>query len=90
MKILSYLFVCLAIIPCVAYADTLLVNVEGIKPGQGTLHLIRHSVASRLLQEKVDLETVREIMGHSLLSTTALYIHSTSETKKAAARSLEL
>jgi integrase len=60
------------------------------RPGEGTLHLIRHSVASRLLQEKVDLETVREILGHSLLSTTALYIHSTSEAKRAAARTLEL
>jgi integrase/recombinase XerD len=60
------------------------------QPGHGTLHLIRHSVASRLLQEKVDLETVREILGHSLLSTTALYIHSTNETKRDAASRLEL
>ncbi len=59
-------------------------------PGSGTLHLIRHSVASRLLQEKVDLETVREILGHSLLSTTALYIHSTSEAKQAAAQHLDV
>jgi site-specific recombinase XerD len=48
------------------------------RPGEGKLHLIQHSVASRLLQEKVDLETVRKILGHSLLSTIALYIHSTS------------
>jgi integrase len=60
------------------------------RPGQGTLHLIRHSVATRLLQEGVDLETVREILGHSLLSTTALYIHSTNEAKRRAAKRLQL
>ncbi len=58
--------------------------------GQGTMHLLRHTVASRLLQEKVDLETVREILGHSLLSTTAAYLHSTSAAKRDAARRLEL
>ncbi len=59
-------------------------------PGQGTMHLLRHSVASRLLQEKVDLETVRDILGHSLLSTTAAYLHSTSAAKRDAARRLDL
>ena len=52
------------------------------------LHI--NSVASRLLQEKVDLETVREILGHSLLSTTAAYLHSTNDAKRDAARRLEL
>jgi uncharacterized protein (DUF2141 family) len=36
-KILGYLCVCLAIIPCLAYADTLLVTVSGVKAGKGNL-----------------------------------------------------
>jgi site-specific recombinase XerD len=72
--------------PCRCHRRARLVG----RAGEGTLHLIRHSVATQLLQERVDLETVREILGHSLLSTTALYIHSTSEAKREAARRLEL
>jgi hypothetical protein len=58
--------------------------------GQGTVHLIRHSVASRLCQEKMEFETLGEILGHSLVSTNALYIHTTNEAKRDAARRLEL
>ena len=46
-KIFSHIFVCLAIIPCVAYADTLMVIVEGIKPGQGTLRIAVFDEAHR-------------------------------------------
>jgi len=38
-KTLSYVLVCLAIIPCVAYTDTLLVTVNGVKAGQGNLRI---------------------------------------------------
>jgi uncharacterized protein (DUF2141 family) len=37
--ILRYLFACLAIIPYVAYADTLQVTVNGVKAGEGNLGL---------------------------------------------------
>ncbi len=46
-KILSYVFVCLAIIPCVAHADTLLVTVNGVKAGQGNLRIAVFDEAHR-------------------------------------------
>ena len=39
IKILSYVFACLAIIPCVAHADTLLVTVSDVKAGKGNLRV---------------------------------------------------
>ncbi len=36
-KILGYMCVWLAIIPCIAYANTLLVTVSGVKAGKGNL-----------------------------------------------------
>lgn len=53
--------------------------------GRPTIHLIRHSVASTLLQGGADLETVRDWLGHADVSTTSIYLHTTSERKRAAA-----
>lgn len=58
--------------------------------GEATIHLIRHTVASRLLSNGTDLETVREWLGHADISTTALYLHSSDQRKKAAAVNLEI
>jgi uncharacterized protein (DUF2141 family) len=38
-KFLRYVLICLAITPCVAYADTLLVTINGVKAGQGNLRI---------------------------------------------------
>jgi uncharacterized protein (DUF2141 family) len=46
-KNLSYILICLAIIPCVAYADTLLVTVNGVKAGQGNLRIAVFDEAHR-------------------------------------------
>lgn len=51
------------------------------KPG---LHMLRRTFASRLLHKGADLETVRELMGHADIATTARYLSSTTEIKRAA------
>ena len=53
-------------------------------------HLIRHTVATRLLAGGVDLETTRDVLGHADVSTTALYLHSSDQRKKAAAAKLAI
>ena len=45
--ILRYVFACLAIIPSVAYADTLLVTVNGVKAGEGDLRIAVFDEAHR-------------------------------------------
>ena len=53
-------------------------------------HDLRHTFASRLVMNGVDLVTVQELMGHKSLSMTKRYSHPTPDHKKQAVESLNL
>jgi integrase len=61
-----------------------LFNAAGIDREHGTLHRLRHSFGTRLLHAGVDIETVRDLMGHADISTTARYLSTTDPRKRAA------
>ena len=51
----------------------------GLDSKHYTVHTIRHSFATHLVDNGTDLHTVKELLGHSSLQTTMLYMHLTSK-----------
>lgn len=50
-----------------------ILGVSGIAV-HATPHTLRHSFATHLVENGVDLETVRELLGHESLATTGVYL----------------
>ena len=51
----------------------------GLASKQYTVHTIRHSFATHLVDNGTDLHTVKELLGHSTLQTTMRYMHLSSK-----------
>lgn len=52
---------------------------EALIQKKPTLHHLRHSIATHLLERGMDLEQVRAFLGHSELETTEIYTHVSNE-----------
>jgi integrase/recombinase XerD len=56
---------------------------------EATVHTLRHSYATHLLEAGVNLRMIQSYLGHTSLKTTARYLHLTPTTNKQAVQSIE-
>ncbi len=47
-----------------------------------TPHMIRHTVATMLVSENVDIRSIQELLGHESIVTTQIYTHVSKEAQK--------
>ena len=58
----------------------------GLDSTQYSAHKLRHTAATLMLQNGVDVRTLQEVLGHDHLNTTQIYTHVDNEDLRTAAR----
>ena len=50
--------------------------------GKKSPHVLRHTLATELLDKGADLNSIKELLGHSSLAATQVYTHNSIEKLK--------
>jgi site-specific recombinase XerD len=58
----------------------------GIDSTRYSSHKLRHTAATLMLQNGVDVRAVQEVLGHEHLNTTEIYTHIDNEALRVAAK----
>lgn len=61
--------------------DLMVKNSESsiLQSKQPTLHTLRHSIATQLLQQGMEIEMIQQFLGHASLESTQIYTHILNE-----------
>ena len=61
-------------------------GAAGLDSQQYSSHKLRHTAATLMLQNGVDVKAVQEVLGHEHLNTTEIYTHIDNEALRVAAK----
>ena len=61
-------------------------SAAGLDSTQYSSHKLRHTAATLMLQNGVDVRTLQEVLGHDHLNTTQIYTHVDNDNLRAAAK----
>ncbi len=62
--------------------------LEKIGKGEFSCHKLRHTAATQLMDNGVNIREIQEILGHESIETTAIYTHVSSESLRQAAKKI--
>lgn len=71
-----------SIATCVLYCTFDAAVREAGLPTDITPHVLRHSYATRLMENEVDTRIVQILLGHASIQSTSIYTHLTEPTQK--------
>jgi len=66
------------------------ISAAGLDSSKYSSHKLRHTAATLMLQNGVDVRTLQEVLGHDHLNTTQIYTHVDNENLRVAAKATPL